>query len=259
MKILKTAKSTIKLLNGDCLRHLTDIPDKSIDFVLTDPPYSTTACKWDCAIPLRLMWKELIRVTKPGAAIALFGSEPFSSRLRLSFIDGYKYDWYWRKDKASNFLQGNNRPMNPVEIVSVFTGYKAKINYYPQKIKNPKGSHTRHLRSYAKQSENSRKTSANRERCGPGKNYEPDKLLPVNILEFCRDIKPIHPTQKPVPLLKYLIKTYTLEGQVVLDFTMGSGSTGVAAVETNRDFVGIELEKEYFGMAEKRIYEARKS
>ena len=246
----------LTLYNGDCLRYLKEIPDKSVDFVLCDPPYGTTSCKWDFSLPMRIVWAELIRVTKPKSAIALFGSEPFSSRLRLSFIKGYKYDWIWNKKKASNFMVGNSRPMSVVEKISIFTGYKVKENYYPQKIKNPNGINERHRRKYGEQTKNSQDTVQGNRIPKAGKNYEPDKLLPIDILNFSKPTKPVHPTQKPVPLLEYLIKTYTLEGQTVLDFTMGSGSTGVAALNTKRKFIGIELEKEYFEIARERINSA---
>ena len=242
------------LYNGDCLRYLKEIPDKSVDFVLCDPPYGTTACKWDFSLPMRIVWAELIRVTKPKSAIALFGSEPFSSRLRLSFIKGYKYDWYWDKIKASNFMNGNKQPMNCIELISIFSPYKVLLNYYPQKILNPNGVQNRHEYAYKEQSKAAKSTVSTEDKCGPGSNYEPNKLLPKSIISFSKPDKGrLHPTQKPVKLLEYLIKTYTLEGQTVLDFTMGSGSTGVAALNTKRKFIGIELEKEYFEIARERI------
>lgn len=231
---------------------MKEIPDKSIDMVLTDPPYGTTACKWDSVIPFEPMWAELKRVTKPNAAICLFGGEPFSSSLRMSNVKLYRYDWIWNKRKAANFLFANKQPLKKTENVCVF--YKSQPSYFPQKRINPLGPQKSgregigntihdHLPNAPKQSK-------------AGKSYESDKLLPDNILEFSKDAKPFHPTQKPVPLLEYLIKTYTLENETVLDFTMGSGSTGVACKNLKRNFIGIEKDKEYFRIAKQRIKDA---
>jgi DNA modification methylase len=239
----------IDLRLGDCLEVMKDVPDRSVDLCLTDPPYGTTACKWDSVIPFAPMWEQLHRVVKPNGAICLFGSEPFSSALRMSNIKRFKYDWVWNKKKAANFLFGNKMPLKKTEIISIF--YEKQPNYFPIKTINPLGSQKSgrkgigntifdHLPNAPKQSK-------------AGKSYEPDKLLPDNILVFSKDAKPVHPTQKPVPLLEYLIKTYTLEGETVLDFTMGSGSTGVACKNLNRKFIGIERDGDYFEIAKKRI------
>lgn len=237
----------INLLHGDCLELMKNIPDKSIDMVLTDPPYGTTACKWDSVIPFEPMWKELKRITKDNGAIALFGSEPFSSALRISNIKEFRYDWIWNKKKAANFAQSGFQPMKYHEIISIF--YKNKSNFFHQKT----------IGSVVK------KTSSkvqNQDRIEAGlnmpvkysENYEPNKRLPKSIIEFSKPGgKFLHPTQKPVSLLEYLIKTYTLENETVLDFTMGSGSTGVAAKNLNRNFIGIEKDKKYFEIAKNRI------
>lgn len=230
----------IQLYNGDCLKLMKNIPDGSVDLVLTDPPYGTTACKWDSVIPFEPMWEQLNRIIKPNGAICLFGSEPFSSALRMSNIKNFKYDWIWQKSNVMGFLNAKKRPLKETENISVFN---SKI-YYPQGLEiNEKGKNRR-----GKQTETLGK-------------YEPInkseyKNYPRTILHF-KNERGFHPTQKPIALLEYLIKTYTNEGETVLDFTMGSGSCGVASVNTNRNFIGIELDKGYFDIAEKRINEAQ--
>lgn len=231
-----------ELYLGDCLEIMKSIPDKSVDLVLTDPPYGTTACKWDNVIPFEPMWKELKRIRKDNAAIVLFGSEPFSSRLRMSNIKEFKYDWYLKKDTPSGFLNAKKQPLRSFEIASVFN---SKI-YYPQKEKcepfNTK------IRATGKQSGIHSKVKNELK-------YEVrDYKYPKNIIEFKVIKKSIHPTQKPVALLEYIIKTYTLEDETVLDFTMGSGSTGVACKNLNRNFIGIEKDEKYFEIAKQRIY-----
>ena len=226
----------IELKQGDCLELMKDIPDGSVDLVLTDPPYGTTACKWDSVIPFEPMWEQLNRIIKPNGAICLFGSEPFSSALRMSNIKNFKYDWIWQKSNVMGFLNAKKRPLKETENISVFN---SKV-YYPQGLEiNEKGENRR-----GKQTE------------ALGK-YEPInkseyKNYPRTILQF-KSERGCHPTQKPVPLLEYLIRTYTNEGETVLDFTMGSGSTGVACVNTNRNFIGIELDENYFKIAKERI------
>ena len=248
--------SECKLYQGDCIELMKDILDGSVDLVLTDPPYGTTACKWDSVIPFEPMWEQLNRIIKPNGAICLFGSEPFSSALRMSNIKHFKYDWYWNKSKSGNFMNANKQPHKKVEVISVF--YKKQPTYNPQKIKNPKGIEKRML------AENKSRqkmifvgqVSTSEEITQAGKYYEADKLLPSCVIKFNNENKPIHPTQKPIALLEYLIRTYTNEGETVLDFTMGSGSTGVACVNTNRRFIGIELDENYFKIAKNRIKQA---
>ena len=228
----------IELKQGDCLELMKDIPDGSIDLVLTDPPYGTTACKWDSVIPFEPMWEQLNRIIKPNGAIVLFGSEPFSSALRMSNIKSYKYDWYWMKNFKTGHLNAHRQPMRDIENISVF--YKKQCLYQPQgltyygKIKN-------------------RGVGAKTNRKAGTINFQENTGFPSQSLSFSRDKENLHPTQKPVALLEYLIKTYTLEGETVLDFTMGSGSTGVACVNTNRNFIGIELDENYFKIAKERI------
>jgi site-specific DNA-methyltransferase (adenine-specific) len=231
----------MKLFNDDCLKVLPTIPDKSIDLILTDPPYGTTQNKWDSIIPFDLMWKELKRIIKDNSAIALFGTEPFSSSLRMSNIINFKYDWYWNKKFITGFLNAKRQPLRCIEIISIF--YKNKHKYYPIMIKGKmrkKGGVHKSSQCY-----------------GEYKSIytESDTYYPKNYLEFsnANQTKKLHPTQKPVALLEYLIKTYTNENDTVLDFTMGSGSTGVACKNLNRDFIGIELDQEYFKIAKERI------
>ena len=235
----------MQLLHGDCLELLQNIPDKSIDMILTDPPYGITACKWDSVIPFAPMWEELNRIIKPNGAICLFGSEPFSSALRMSNIKYFKYDWIWEKEQGANFMLCKYQPYKVHEIVSVFS--KSKHNYFPQMTdgkpyisgKGTSGDITGNVKKIQTKND--------------GKRY------PRSIQKFCTGkSKSKHPTQKPVALLEYLIKTYTLENETVLDFTMGSGSTGVACVNTNRDFIGIELDDKYFSIAKDRIEAAQK-
>ena len=244
----------IDLRNGDCLELMKNIPDGSVDLVLTDPPYGTTDCKWDCVIPFEPMWEQLNRIIKPNGAILLFGNEPFSSSLRMSNIEHYRYDWYWEKDKGSNFLFGNKQPMKVIENVSVF--YKKQPTYHSQKTINPNGTNKSHLYYDKRKNTNMSKEIMKNmpDKSKIGKNYEPDKLLAKQIIYFAREQRNrLHPTQKPVSLLEYLIRTYTNEGETVLDFTMGSGSTGIACINTGRNFIGIELDENYFNVAKQRI------
>lgn len=235
------------LFHGDCLEEMSYLKDKSIDFVLTDPPYGTTACKWDSVIPFEPMWKELKRIRKDNAAIALFGSEPFSSHLRMSNIKEFKYDWIWKKQHATGHLNAKKKPLKCFEIITVFFANR----YFPQGLK---------LVNWRMENSDShcRRGSGNKTSTVSGglkKNYVQTRTnYPRDFIEFnsCNGNKE-HPTQKPVPLLEYLIKTYTLENETVLDFTMGSGSTGVACKNLNRNFIGIEKDEKYFEIAMKRI------
>ena len=233
----------IQLYNGDCLELMKNIPDGSVDLVLTDPPYGKTANKWDRVIPLELMWEQLNRIIKPNGAILIFGSEPFSSVLNFSNIKNFKYEWIWKKPNSTGFNMARKRPLKNFEKISVF--YKKQPKYNPQGLK-PYGKINRRSKS----GDNWGEMKTN-EYIQEFTNY------PTQELCFKYDKKKVHPTQKPVALLEYLIKTYTDEGETVLDFTAGSGSTGVACVNTNRNFIGIELDKGYFDIAEKRINEAQ--
>jgi len=237
------------------------IADGSVDMVLTDPPYGTTNCKWDSVIPTGPMWEELNRVIKENGAIVLFGGEPFSSTLRVSNLKQYRYDWVWEKDKAANWMFGNKQPLKVQENICVF--YEKQPTYNPQKTVNPSGESKRHLsKNPGKITKNVKdvmgegwtETKMNSSQNYHGKNYDPKMLLPRSIQKFKREARgKVHPTQKPVALMEYLIKTYTNEGDLVLDFCMGSGTTGVAAKNLNRHFTGIELDVDYFKIAKERI------
>lgn len=250
---------SLTLIQGDCIEKMKNIESNSIDLICTDLPYGTTKCKWDIIIPFEELWSEYIRLIKDTGAIVLFGKEPFSSQLRVSNLDMYKYDWIWVKDTKSNFMQANHQPLNNVELISVFgKGYvreikdKVMMTYNPQfsegkEYKLPKVSKTTDL--FGENHKN-----------GVYKHYDRDtsKRYPYNIIQFNMDRPKVHPTQKPVALLEYLIKTYTNEGDTVLDSCMGSGTCGVACKKLNRNFIGIEKEEKYFNIAKSRIEEVKK-
>ena len=244
----------MQLFNGDCLEVMQDIPDNSIDFILTDLPYGTTDCNWDNIIPYEPMWEQIKRIRKDNTAIALFGTEPFSSHLRLSNLKEFKYDWIWNKNTYSNFASAKYNPLKNYEFIHIFG--KGKVNYYPIKENLSELSVIRNKYKY-KNTQSGQTTgvqfSKNRKK-SDGKRYP-------TLIKYFNNLKErgLHPTQKPTELLEYLIKTYTKENETVLDFTMGSGSTGVACVNTNRNFIGIELDRDYFDISENRIQEASKS
>ena len=242
----------INLIQGDCLEVMKTIKDNSIDAIITDPPYGTTACKWDSVIDFKLMWEQLNRIIKPNGAIVLFGSEPFSSALRMSNIKNFKYDWIWQKTRFTGNLNAKRMPLKAHEIVSIFN---CKGYYFPQKTQAPE-----HLIDKRKTINNSKV------KAGGGFNSSKEYINirtkddgtrhPTTIQKFKNpNNKSLHPTQKPVLLMEYLIKTYTNENETVLDFTMGSGSTGVAAKNLKRNFIGIEMDENYFDIATKRINE----
>ena len=236
----------IQLIKGECIEQMKLIPSGSIDAIITDPPYGTTACKWDSVIPFEPMWQQLNRIIKPNGAIVLFGSEPFSSALRMSNIKNYRYDWVWDKRYATNYPQAKRQPMKRHENILVF-GVKSPV-YYPQMIERDKpikkgknnGSNIFNLGTLNREDYN-------------GKVYTHQYPTAIQLFPTRKEGKNVHPTQKPILLMEYLIKTYTNENETVLDFTMGSGSTGVAAKNLNRSFIGIELDDKYFEIAENRI------
>ena len=282
-----------KLYKGDCLKMMDKLIEEGIkvDMILTDPPYGTTACKWDIVIPFNKyivikegkkdkilykdefmlrkfkeginikeaekeweenskegMWDKLNKLIKPNGAICLFGSEPFSGNLRVSNIKNYKYDWYWNKTSVSGFANAKKMPLKNIETISIF--YKKLPTYNPQGL----------IKTKPKINKNSKTHKAYGIKGGSALNggrFKDEYIqeytnYPRQNLIFSIQ-KGLHPSQKPVPLLEYLIKTYTNEGELVLDFTMGSGSTGVACLNTNRRFIGIELDENYFNIAKKRI------
>jgi site-specific DNA-methyltransferase (adenine-specific) len=229
---------------------MKEIPDGSVDMVLTDPPYGTTACKWDSIIPLEPMWEQLKRVIKPNGVIVLFGSQPFTSKLVSSNYGMFKQMLIWDKVSPKNFLNAKRQHLTRHEDVCVF--YSKQCTYNP--IKEIRGK-PRNKTSYNKKNGNGDMAY------GGFKNVKSfnNEYYPTSILEFSNAVQTgkQHPTQKPVALMEYLIKTYTNEGETVLDFTMGSGTTGVACVNTNRNFIGIELDEGYFEIASKRIADAK--
>ena len=236
----------IELWQGDCLELMNNIPDKSVDCIITDLPYGTTQCKWDTIIPFEPLWKQYNRIIKDNGAIVLFGTEPFSSHLRLSNLKNYKYDWIWDKVKGTGFLNAKRQPMRNHELISVF--YKKQCTYNPQKTYGHKMK-----KSY-------RSKDLQTDVYGEMKNdytYESTERYPRSIQVFSTDTQnsSLHPTQKPVALIEYLIKTYTNDGELVFDSCMGSGTTGVACINTNRRFIGIELDNNYFEIAKNRISE----
>ena len=237
---MEIIKNNVVLLKGNCLELMKDIPDKSIDMILCDLPYGTTACKWDTVIPFDKLWKQYNRIIKDNGAVVLFGKQPFTSKLIISNIKNFKYSLVWVKDNHDNPLMAKKRFLNITEDVCVF--YKKQCKYNPQGIIEI-NKMTKQGRGESLSQKNKRKN----EYLQTYTNY------PKNILKFKRDLPNIHPTQKPVTLLKYLIKTYTNEGDMVLDNCMGSGSTGVACKKLNRKFIGIELDENYFNIAKERI------
>lgn len=241
--------NTTQLIKGDCLIEMQTIPDKSIDMILCDLPYGTTACKWDTIIPFEPLFAQYKRIIKDNGAIVLFGSQPFTSALVMSNPKWFKYCWVWEKVRPVGHLVVKHRPMQKTEDICVFG--KSKINYNPQMIQ------------LQKEKKEVYKAGGKRGKC-EHMDYEQkkdyikitDKKYPNNVLNFS-SIQQYHPTQKPVALLEYLIKTYTNEGDMVLDNTMGSGSTGVAAKQLNRSFIGIEMDDKYFEIAKRRIADAK--
>lgn len=237
----------IELWHGDCLELMKDIPDKSIDCVITDLPYGSTSCSWDIIIPFDNMWKQLKRITKPISPIILFGQEPFSSELRISNLKDYKYDIYWEKERLTNIQQVKRRIGKTVETISIF--YEKQPTYNPQMIKYEGKPRSNKVKDgvIGKLSDN--KEHKVTEYIDTGWRY------PTQVWKFQRDCLKFnfHPTQKPVALLEELIKTFSNKSDIILDFTMGSGSTGVACKNLNRKFIGIELDENYFNIAKERI------
>lgn len=236
------AKSKCQLMQGDCLERMQEIPDGSVDMVMTDPPYGTTRCKWDSVVPLDLMWGQLKRLVKFNGAIVLMVAQPFTSVLVLSDPKIFKYEWVWQKEAGTGLLNAKKQPLRDNESVVVF--YQKQCTYNPQFTAGKpytikKGGETD---CYNK--------SGMVTTTSDGRRY------PKTIQRFNRDRNKLHPTQKPVALMEYLIKTYTNKKETVLDFTMGSGTTGIACKNLNRAFIGIELDPDYFKIAKERIRNA---
>ena len=234
----------IKLYQGDCLDVMGgNIPDKSVDMILCDLPYGTTQCSWDTIIPFEPLWEQYKRVIKDNGAIVLFGSEPFSTLLRLSNLKQFRYDWIWEKEQGANFMLCKYQPYKVHEIISVFS--KKRHKYFPQMTLG---------KPYVSGKGTSGDITGNVQKV---QTVNMGQRYPRSVQRFNTDKSEgsFHPTQKPVALLEYLIKTYTNEGEVVLDNCMGSGSTGVACIGTNRKFIGIEKDEKIFDIAKKRIEE----
>ena len=251
-------RKRIELYNDDCYKVLPKIKDKSIDLILTDMPYNISACKFDKQeMDLEKIWKEFKRIIKDNSAIVLFGQQPFTSKLIMSNLKMYKYNWVWVKDNATNFLNKRYQPGKITEDIIVFgngaTSYSKgiKMKYFPQITSG---------KAYETTNDVKRRTNAViRSTIHNVKTKNDGTRLPNNLIKFTRDRLKVHETQKPVALLEYLIKTYSKEKEVVLDATMGSGSTGVACINTNRKFIGIELDTKYYQIAKQRIENVLKS
>lgn len=238
----------VEIYNGDCIEIMKEIPDRSIDLILCDLPYGTTKCSWDIIISFDDLWKQYKRIIKDNGAIVLFGQEPFSSLLRTSNLDMYRYDIYWEKERLTNIMQVKKRVGKTIETISVF--YKNQPTYNPQMIKydgKPRSNKVKNGKLGKLVDDNNDKSV--REYVDTGYRY------PTQVWKFKRDTltSNLHPTQKPVALLEELIKTFSNEGDTILDNCMGSGSTGVASINTNRNFIGIELDENYFRIAKERI------
>lgn len=252
----------MELLQGDCLELMQDIPDGSIDMVLCDLPYGMTDAKWDKEIPIKPLFEQYRRILKKNGTAVLFGSEPFSSKLRIEALDLFKYDWIWEKKRATGFLNAKNKPLKSHEIISVFSKgtsvHASKSNnrmcYNPQMEEGkPYTKKPKHVTTGALV----KATKSNIDFIGK-RQVNSGTRYPKSVLHFSmHNVGNYHPTQKPVELLEYLIKTYTNPGETVLDNCMGSGSTCVACINTGRNFIGIELDKAYYEIACKRIEEAQ--
>jgi len=241
---------TNKIYQGDCLELMKQIEDKSVDLILCDLPYGTTQCSWDIIIPFDKLWEQYNRIIKEKGILVLFGSEPFTSKLICSNLDNFKYNWIWQKNKSTGFLNVKKQPLNDNETISVF--YKKQGIYNPQMEKAEKlyrrGKVIRDKEQNIQQSEN----------YGEQKSFiqvDTGLRFPKRIIYFDNNFtrEQQHPTQKPVALFEYLIKTYTNEGDLVLDNCIGSGTTAVACINTKRNFIGIELSPEYCKIANERI------
>ena len=271
---------TYILRQGDCIELMKNLPDKSIDMILCDLPYGTTACKWDTIILFDKLWEQYNRIIKDNGAIVLFGSQPFTSLLINSNIKHFKHEWIWEKQKAANFMSAKYAPLKYHEEIIVFSGNSNKVSYNPIKYKVLEFKDIENLdknelkkifdtRDYDRYGKVDKRKTVNDVVNPKDSHYGSMKVkvrnkddgyrYPKSVLKINKSInKNVHPTQKPVALLKYLIKTYTNEDMLVLDNCMGSGSTGIACLNTNRKFIGFELDKEYFEIAKKRIEDRSK-
>ena len=244
-----------KIYNIDCFQGMKELEDGSIDLILCDLPYGTTACSWDTILPFDKLWTELKRIRKDNTSILLFGSEPFSSNLRLSNINEFKYDWIWDKKRVSNPMLAKKMPLKNYEIISVF--YKSQPKYYPIPTKKSTGkslSNKGHNLIHSTDTTGNAKLITNRDTTDIG--YPKMLLTDIKVMNnLSTDKGGLHPTQKPIELMEYFIKTYSDEQDVILDFAIGSGTTAIASINTKRRFIGFELNSDYFKIAENRIME----
>ena len=254
----------MNLIKGECLEVMKSIPDASVDAIITDPPYGTTACKWDSVIDLDLMWKELNRVIKPTGAIVLFAQQPFSSVLLVSNIKKFRHRFLWEKDKCANFMVAKAQPLKYTEDILVF----CNVGFLKNQFSKPTGTYNPQMRKgkgndrdLKKIVDKSKNLNDINKRENPTRlklsNNSAKQRYPKDVLNITTQHKRLHPTQKPIALMEYLIKTYTNENETVLDFTMGSGTTGVSCVNTNRNFIGIEQDDKYYNIAKQRIEQAQ--
>lgn len=241
----------ISLIRGDCLIKMKDIPDNSVDMVAADPPYQMTSCTWDSIIPLEPMWEQLKRIIKPNGAVVLTALQPFTSMLVMSNIKWFRHEWIWYKAVGSNFASLKYQPMKEHESVLVFA--KDRCNYYP--MMQPRRGSGASREKYAHNSDSEVEFVGGLKKNQRNKFYNPDERNPSSVQYFNNreGTRGLHPTQKPVALFEYLIKTYTKENELVLDFCFGSGTTAIACINLNRNFVGIELDAKYFELAKDRI------
>lgn len=242
---METELSDIKLMHGDCLELMKQLPDASVDMILCDLPYGTTACKWDSIIPFENLWSEYMRISKPNASIVLTASQPFTTALIASNVANFKYCWVWEKTRFANQMLAKVQPLKIHEDIAVFC--RGRSNYLPQGLIE--------INKTTKQG--CRVTDNNGGGVRATEYVQTHTNYPRSILRFPSEGKTVHPTQKPVALMEYLIRTYTNEGELVLDNCMGSGTTGVACVNTGRNFIGMEMDDKYFEIAKKRIEDAK--
>ena len=239
------------IYNEDCLIGMQNIPDKSVDCIICDLPYGSTACSWDIIIPFDKLWEQYKRIIKDNGAIVLFGSQPFTSSLVMSNPKWFKCEWIWQKHKGTNFNTVKRYPMKVHESIVLFSN--GRFTYNPQMTEGV---------PYKKRGEHNVNKNGGmfeNKKVGYAKDFDSSKRYPISIQQFSNHNQKdnsFHPTQKPVPLLEYLIKTYTNEGETVLDNCMGSGTTAVAAINTSRNYIGFETDKTYYQIACDRIREA---
>ena len=242
----------IELWHGDCLELMGQVEDQSIDMILSDPPYGTTALRWDSVIPFEPLWAHYKRVIKPRGAVVLTGSQPFTSMLVMSNPEWFKYEWIWEKSRAGGVLDVKFRPMKSHENVMVFSGAGCSNGSSPAMTYNPQKEQGK---PYVSQHKRPFGTNVSRSNVKRVDTISDGSRYPKSVLRFPHDKGGLHPTQKPVDLFAYLIRTYTNEGETVLDNCLGSGTTAVAAIRTGRKCIGIEKEREYFDIAQKRVAE----